>query len=217
MKNWQDFGKLLKRHRKGKLTQQDLLDRLNEQGYQFRNKATVSRWENGLRIPTLDVVEALEDILDTGRGLLLRAAGYPVDVEYAREEGIKLAHRSDMLGITVEMLADNLAFVSCRHIQEQFEEHYLNVRIFSIKNVDGYLESDLSKRLRQNFVKLFSSHDEKLIEYFNEHLITGYPEAVKGRLQDAIDQNPYELIEILRFITASRKIKGTCPVCKDLQ
>lgn len=121
-------------------------------------------------------------------------------------------HRQDMVDIAQTLLANDLEYVSCRHIKEQ----RLDVKIYAIGNVDGYTENDLSKRLRDNFTKLYDSYNPLLIKLFREHTESGYPEVVKDRFQGAIDKNPYELIEALRFITASRKIEGTCPVCKDL-
>jgi transcriptional regulator with XRE-family HTH domain len=76
-----EFGGLLKRYRKERyLSQTDLLDKLNKQGYSYTESA-ISKWENGKRTPPPDVVEVLEDVLEAPRGWLLKAAGYRADAE----------------------------------------------------------------------------------------------------------------------------------------
>jgi len=160
----------------------------------------------------MDVVEALEDALHIQRGLLLRTANYPVDIDYSRYEQTSVdRHQNDMLCIVNAMLSNDLEFASCRHIEEQ----NMDVKIYSLRDYGGYLDRDLSLRLRNNFTALYNSFNPTLVKCFCKHLESGYPEVVVGRFQDAIDQSPYEIIETLRLVSARRKIEGTCPVCKD--
>ena len=71
------FGPLLRKWRKlSDLTQRRLVEELrlaieNE----CYSKSDISKWEHG-RIPPEDIVEELEKILSTPKGLLLRAAEY---------------------------------------------------------------------------------------------------------------------------------------------
>jgi transcriptional regulator with XRE-family HTH domain len=76
-----EFCKLLRRYRKERyLTQQALVDKLKSQGYSYTG-SIVSKWENGKRTPPADVVEALEDILESPKGWLLKADGYRAEAQ----------------------------------------------------------------------------------------------------------------------------------------
>jgi len=77
-----EFGKLLREYRESNgLSQSELNDRLDTQGYPFTESA-ISKWENGIHIPKAEVVEVLEDILmPKSIGLLLRTAGYRSEAE----------------------------------------------------------------------------------------------------------------------------------------
>ena len=58
-----EFWKLLRQHREfNGLSQSELKDRLDTQGYSFTESA-ISKWENGIHVPKAEVVEVLEDIL----------------------------------------------------------------------------------------------------------------------------------------------------------
>ena len=70
-----EFGLLLKKHRKqAGLSQNQIVEGLRRARYEDRySESDASKWEHG-RIPPEDVVEELEEILCTPKGLLLRAA-----------------------------------------------------------------------------------------------------------------------------------------------
>ncbi len=80
-----EFGLLLKKHRKqAGLSQNQIVEGLRRARYEDRySESDVSKWEHN-RIPPEDVVEELEEILCTPKGLLLRAAGYRSAAEYRR-------------------------------------------------------------------------------------------------------------------------------------
>lgn len=80
-----EFGLLLKKYRKqAGLSQNQIVEGLRRARYEDRySESDVSKWEHG-RIPPEDVVEELEEILCTPKGLLLRAAGYRSAAEYRR-------------------------------------------------------------------------------------------------------------------------------------
>lgn len=80
-----ELGGLLKKYRKkADLSQSQLVERFREARYEERyGKADISKWEHG-RIPPEDVVEELEEILSTPKGLLLKAAGHASAAEYRR-------------------------------------------------------------------------------------------------------------------------------------
>jgi transcriptional regulator with XRE-family HTH domain len=73
----EDFGALLRRYRKKEgLSQKQLIDSLRQTLSEERwGISDVSKWEHG-RMPKEEVVEQLEEILCTEKGLLLKAAGY---------------------------------------------------------------------------------------------------------------------------------------------
>lgn len=83
-----NFGELLKEFREARgLTGRKLLellwdtdefDRTDADGLVRHkyNEPDVSKWESGTTTPPANVVEALEDVLPTPKGLLLEAAGY---------------------------------------------------------------------------------------------------------------------------------------------
>jgi transcriptional regulator with XRE-family HTH domain len=79
----EEFGKLLRGLRnENSLTQENLVEKLKNQGYEKYSKADISKWETGRTKPSEDVVEALEDILlSAPNGMLLKAAGYNAAAE----------------------------------------------------------------------------------------------------------------------------------------
>lgn len=80
----EDFGALLKKCRdRAKLTGKRLSEKLRGAGYERYGAPDVSKWEHG-RIPPEAVVEELEEILSTPKGMLLKAAGYTSAAEYRR-------------------------------------------------------------------------------------------------------------------------------------
>lgn len=211
MKKFEEFGRLLRKYRgDNHLTQEVLLTRLNQQGHQFRDKSTLSKWESGTRRPKQDVVEGLEDILHIERGLLLMAARLPVDREYIATENRKIHHQSELMKIAHDMLANNLENVNLR----DFNKEGFNIKIYDIPNINSVTGTGLSSILGDNFAKL--KYNTYLINCFCEHMKIGYTTVVKGKFQDAIYQNPYELIKTLCLIKAQRVIKGECEVCKQL-
>lgn len=82
----QEFGILLKKCRlSAKLSQKQLIEKLREVGYEDRyGTSDVSKWEHSQKIPPEDIVEELEEILSTPKGLLLKAAGFTSAAGYRR-------------------------------------------------------------------------------------------------------------------------------------
>lgn len=108
-----EFGRLLRHHRElNGLSQSELKDRLDTQGYRI-TKSAISKWENCLHVPLAEVVEVLEDVLmPKSVGLLLRAAGYRAEAEIrfqssemVREEQ---SPQSKELQTTALIIASNL-------------------------------------------------------------------------------------------------------------
>jgi len=80
----EEFGALLRKCRdSAKLSGKQLIKKLRNAGYERYGRSDISKWEHG-RLPPEDVVEELEEILSTPKGLLLRVAGYYSAAEYKR-------------------------------------------------------------------------------------------------------------------------------------
>ncbi|MFC2045325.1 multiprotein-bridging factor 1 family protein [Chloroflexota bacterium] len=80
-----DFGKLLRQYRNDSgLTQPQLLQMLKLHGVDYWGKAIISKWETGRITPKDSVMEVLEDILHTRRGVLFDAAGKHEMADYRR-------------------------------------------------------------------------------------------------------------------------------------
>ena len=80
-----EFGGLLRKYRiDARLSQRAVVEKLRMANYEAQyREADISKWEHG-RIPREDIVEELEDMLSTPKGILLRAAGYRSAAEYRR-------------------------------------------------------------------------------------------------------------------------------------
>ncbi|HUV53411.1 MAG TPA: hypothetical protein VMW64_10120, partial [Dehalococcoidia bacterium] len=93
------------------MRQAELRDKIEAWGPRY-DKSAISKWEIGLHVPTMEVVEILEDILlPSSNGLLLKAAGYLYEaesrfqLEYTREEQ---SPRSKELQTAALIIASNL-------------------------------------------------------------------------------------------------------------
>jgi len=105
-----EFCRLLRQYRKERhLTQQALMDKLNSQGYSYTASA-ISKWESGKRRPPADVVEVLEDILESPKAWLLKAAGYRADAQIRLSPVVapEQAKHFQELSIALLALASNL-------------------------------------------------------------------------------------------------------------
>ena len=56
----------------------------------------------------------------------------------------------------------------------------------------------------------------ELIDLF-KHVAFEYPELNSKGINKVIEDNPFELKEVLRALALRKIFKGTCPVCKDWQ
>ncbi len=121
-----EFCRLLTRYRKGRqLTQQALKDKLKSQGYCYTESA-ISKWESGKRRPPADVVEVLEDILESPKAWLLKAAGYRADAQIRLSSIVDTDQAEHFQKLSVALLALALNF-----------ESYLNNRGFGFPGTIG--------------------------------------------------------------------------------
>lgn len=231
---WSEFGRLLKEYRKSnKLSQEKLLKRLRDHGYELRSKSTVSRWEHGLRRPKDDVVEELEDILGVSGKRLLRAARYRIETEPDDEiiigligSELKKKEHSDQLTDIASMLLanglDTLRLAKPTENQkddpnwiEYFEKYKYRVYDYNSDSVMQATQKQLIFEMERNIEAVYAryKHDKDAFDCFLSHLRA--EPVMEGReLLDVLDSNPLQLIEILKLM-AQKKVKGTCPVCKD--
>ncbi len=79
------LGDLLRKLREeAGLTQEGLVKEIRRWGYEKYSKSDVSKWEHGRTKPEKAVIETLEDIFDSPKGLLLKAAGYQEAAYYRK-------------------------------------------------------------------------------------------------------------------------------------
>jgi len=127
-----EFGSLLRKWRtSAQLTQRQLVKGLREVGYEHYGESDISKWEHG-RTPSEDIVEELEGILSTPKGLLLRTAGYASAAEYRRlldaestplqatvKESVAHEERQDFLTL-LQQWREQLRFLSVAELLRKY-------------------------------------------------------------------------------------------------
>jgi transcriptional regulator with XRE-family HTH domain len=224
-----DFGIKLRQLREGNdLTQEKLRKELEEKGYEILHISTISRWENGSRIPKAEIVEALEDILGANRGVLLRAARYLVEqspeqpvssqidpiIVKRREE-----HFTDLASVAKTLLTNGLDSVS-PHLwgaNRSRQVTYLLRNENAASGCDEITKEQLASRLDDNIAPAIRQHGDWFFRNcFVPHLKSELPEELNTELLfHIVEKHPFKLIETLRMLAARKIFKGTCPVCKD--
>ena len=223
-----DFGRKLRQLRKGNdLTQEELRGELEEKGHEIRSKSTISRWENGSRKPKMDIIEDLEDILGVNRSVLLRAAGYPVQISPEQpvssqiDSGLvkqRAEHFAQLASIAERLLINGLDNVSCPGwtTNRSRQVKYLLPNENAASGYDEITKEQLASHLDSNVAAIRKDRDWFFRHCFVPHLKSELPEELKTELfHGIIEEQPYELIEVLRILAARKTFKGTCPVCKD--
>ena len=227
MNTVKDFAKKLRQLRiENHLTQEDLRTRLDDQGFKVSHISTISRWENGSRIPKIDIVEALEDILGANRGLLLRAARYPVEISPGESVSPqvdsvivkqRVEHFTDLANIA-SLLINGLDNVSSPGwtTNRSRQGKYLLPNENAASGYDEITKEQLASRLNRNMAAILKDRDWFFRNCFIPHLKSVLPEELKTKLfYRIIEEQPYQLIELLRRLAVGKPFKGSCPVCKD--
>ncbi len=131
-----EFGELLRKYRSQKgWGQKKLVDRLHDQGYEGKYQvADISRWENGLRTPGAEVVEALEDILGVSPGILLDAAdySYEADVRRGRSPRAREAQRRKVVNLAERLKKEVQTFGRIHKVAEPSIENIKDPGIYDI-------------------------------------------------------------------------------------
>ncbi len=217
-----DFGRLLKHSREGHiLTQKQLREALNKQGYDVYSNGTISKWENGKNKPKPEIIECLEDIFSLSRGMLLRPAGYYVEAPATVSNDT--SQRSTIITKRLEEHFDRLADMVGILLANGLETITKNDPIISAFPYTlwsgqagmGIPHKLLSSYLQQNIDQLFLEYNDFDLQNFMSHLEAEYPDIGSEGLRKVVAENPYELIEILRVLARRKTFKGTCSVCED--
>lgn len=91
-----EFSKVLKKRRKElQITQQALADRL------FVTRQTISRWENGLSYPNLDVLVKVSECLEITLDELLKGEGMTVVNKISEDVRLKEKYRRALIMVSL--------------------------------------------------------------------------------------------------------------------
>ena len=195
------FGPLLRKWRKlSDLTQRRLVEELrlaieNE----CYSKSDISKWEHG-RIPPEDIVEELEKILSTPKGLLLRAAEYqrlqaaePTLSQSAASLRLSSAQQEERQRFLplLQRWREQLEFLSIAQILREF--------YFQNRHTDLEHEGTEPEEVRQAYLRVIGRHWETIprppkamlpieSESLFERLKSSYPDAEVWQAQELWDQ-----------------------------
>ena len=79
---------------------------------------------------------------------------------------------------------------------------------------DGITKEQLASHLNSNMAAIVKDRDWFFRDCFVPHLKSELPEELKTKLfYRIIEEQPYQLIEVLRILAAKKTFKGTCPAC----
>jgi transcriptional regulator with XRE-family HTH domain len=206
-----EFGGLLKRYRKERnLSQTDLLDKLDKQGYAYTESA-ISKWENGKRTPSPDVVEALEDVLEAPPGWLLKAAGYRAEAEVRSSLLIgpeETQHYNELSAVLLS-LERNLATYRNASLAYLGGSHTIGDIVYGGKTIIW------SKFGTTDIIDLEKIDPKIADKQLFAHLRQEFPEFEQiDRWADLTDDSiTDDLIERLRVKAYSKDFGGKCPGC----
>lgn len=123
-------------------------------------------------------------------------------------------HNERLAGVAASLLDNGLIRVM-KDVTKEGEVYYY------FHDEDGILrkctQDDLAWQLDENHESALDKHtDWVFMECFCPHLYAEFPDELKSKgLSGIIDEQPYELVELLRLLAARKTFKGSCPVCKD--
>jgi transcriptional regulator with XRE-family HTH domain len=195
------FGPLLRKWRKlSDLTQRRLVEELRlEIENECYSSSDISKWEHG-RIPPEDIVEELEKILSTPKGLLLRAAEYqrlqaaePTLSQSAASLRLSSAQQEERQRFLplLQRWREQLEFLSIARILREF--------YFQNRHTDLEHEGTEPEEVRQAYLRVVGRHWEtiprppKVIlpiesESLFERLKNSYPDAEVWQAQESWGQ-----------------------------
>ena len=230
---YQEFGRLLKSYRLAKkLSQSELVDRLNNEGYIVSNKSVISKWENGSRPNSQDIVTVLEEILEVQGHLLLKAAGYliygndtvnvPVNdyelpdkansISTIRERVVAknlVEHFNDMAKIAEAMVNTS----GLDTVRRQKSSGQIEYCIVTEEGEEDISLADISDRLQDSFDTMYETVDHFDADCFVHHFNA---ENSNLHIPKSFESQPFKIAHLLKTLSRRKRFKGTCPVCKSL-
>lgn len=231
---WEEFGRLLKHYRKDcGLTQEQLLEKLRDQGWEIWSKGTVSKWEHGLQRPNAEVTEILEDILGVRKGILFGAARYKIEMVPSQQTTadaidlqFKKKEHSDLLGdIAHILLSGDLDTLTLRTLTGDLKddprwiEYYAHFKYSLIDRFDSIsqiTQQQLAFIMERNIETVLWRYGKKYLDSFLSHL-EAEPDIASKDLYRLLEEKPFQLVKVLRLLAIEKMFKGTCPVCNDWQ
>jgi hypothetical protein len=203
-----EFSRLLSQFiKERRITQRTLIGNLKSQGYSYTD-AAVSKWVSGKRTPPADVVEAIEDILESPKGWLLKAAGYPADAQIRQLSVIEPEKTRHFQEISVALFAiasnlenylDQIEFDSSSTIGDVVYGGWLNL-------IDGTVDA-LSVKMRDI--------NKPLALSLLLHLKEEFPELDNINDWDQLtdDKINHDFIARLKIKASRGDFTGTCDLC----
>ncbi len=181
-----EFAELIRHHRKlNALSQAKLRDKIENWGPRY-DKSAISKWENGLHIPSAETVEILEDILlPKSDGLLLKAAGYRYQAEDRYEE--RYREEDERFAAVFRMVIQNLRghlkgpfFLGGEHTPGSsfYDGESAPASLSELIKIDKEAALDLLKRIKGEFPELADIEDwadlpdERISDDFIERLVS---------------------------------------------
>lgn len=186
------------------------------------------------RLPKLSDQEVLEEMQDTefprrSPGFIKRrrrefnTARKVLQVQLEKEVNPTIVKRREehfveLTDIAKSLLANGLESVSCpgwtTHQSRQVK--YLLPNENTASQYDELTKEELTNRLDSNMAAIHRERDWFFRTCFVPHLKSELSEELSTKLFfKVVEEQPYELIEILRVLASKGIFKGTCPVCED--
>jgi len=132
-------------------------------------------------------------------------------------------HFEKLAGVATLLLANDLDRVqessrgtnASNEPTDHYKEKYIVFR--SVDDFYRMTDDDLSYQLEQNLESVLDEYKQWFYaQCFLPHLESELPEKMQGKdYSKLINEQPFQLIEILRILSARKTFKGTCPVCRD--
>lgn len=127
-------------------------------------------------------------------------------------------HLADLADMTKSLLANGLDSVSRPGwtTDKSRQVKYLLPNQNAASGYDEATREHLASRLNSNIATILKERDWFFRDCFMPHLKSELPEELTAQpFFEVVEEQPYELIEILRVLAAKKTFKGTCPACPD--
>jgi hypothetical protein len=127
-------------------------------------------------------------------------------------------HLADLANIAKSLLTNGLESVSCPGwtTNRSRQAKYLLPNQNAASGYDELTKEQLASHLNSNMAAISKDRDWFFRHCFIPHLKSELSKELNTEpFFKVVEEQPYELIEILRVLEARKMFKGTCPVCKD--